>query len=84
MRRIDYMWSLYQILIGLKKGSSLPLTLYLLVLSADTFANSLDPDQVRHFVLPDQDPNCLSRQYHVNINGDDDYVNLTTSAFSLK
>ena len=35
------------------------LTLYL-VSSADKFANSLDPDQVRHFVWPDQDPNCLT------------------------
>ena len=24
-----------------------------------TFANSLDPDQARHFVRPDLDPNCL-------------------------
>ena len=25
-----------------------------------TFANSLDPDQARHFVGPDLDPNCLT------------------------
>ena len=25
-----------------------------------TFANSLDPDQARHNVGPDQDPNCLT------------------------
>ena len=24
-------------------------------------ANSLDPDQARHFVGPDLDPNCLQR-----------------------
>ena len=29
--------------------------------SADiTFAKSLDPDQDRHFVGPDLDPNCLT------------------------
>ena len=25
-----------------------------------TFANNLDPDQDRHFVGPDLDPNCLT------------------------
>ena len=25
-------------------------------------ANSLDPDQARHFVGPDLDPNCLTRE----------------------
>ena len=25
-----------------------------------TFANSLDPDQARHIVGPDLDPNCLT------------------------
>ena len=25
-----------------------------------TFANSLDPDQARHNVWPDLDPNCLT------------------------
>ena len=24
-------------------------------------SNSLDPDQARHFVVPDLDPNCLQR-----------------------
>ena len=24
------------------------------------FANSLDPDQARHYVWPDLDPNCLT------------------------
>ena len=37
------------------------LTLRLLVSSAvTTFANSLDPDQVRQYVGPDLDPNCLT------------------------
>ena len=25
-----------------------------------TFVNNLDPDQARHFVRPDLDPNCLT------------------------
>ena len=36
------------------------LTLYLLVLSVDTFANSLQSDQARQNVGPDLDPNCLT------------------------
>ena len=36
------------------------LTLCLLVLSAETFAMSLDPDQARHNIKPDLDPNCLT------------------------
>ena len=28
-----------------------------------TFAISLDPDQARHFVGPDLDPNCLTPQW---------------------
>ena len=27
-----------------------------------TFANSLDPDQARHFVMPDLDPFCFDTQ----------------------
>ena len=30
-----------------------------------TFANSLDPDQARHFVGPDLDPNCLTPWWYV-------------------
>ena len=33
------------------------LTFYLLVI---TFANSLEPDQARHYVGPDLAPNCLT------------------------
>ena len=36
------------------------LNLSLLMLSADTFVNSLDTDQARHFVGPDLVPNCLT------------------------
>ena len=36
------------------------ITICLPVPSADNFANSLDPDQARHFVWPDLDPNCLT------------------------
>ena len=36
------------------------LILYLLVSSADNFANSLDPDQARQNVGPDMDPNFLT------------------------
>ena len=35
-------------------------TLCLLVASADTFVNSLDPDQVRINIVSDLDPNCLT------------------------
>ena len=34
--------------------------LYLLLTSADTISNSLDPDQARQSVGPDPDPNCLT------------------------
>ena len=37
-----------------------PLTLYLLVSSADDLCNSLDPDQDRQIVGPDLDPNGLT------------------------
>ena len=33
--------------------------MYLLVCLLITFANRLDPDQARHSVRPDLDPNCL-------------------------
>ena len=33
---------------------------YLLCHLLITFANSLDPDQDRHYVGPDLDPNCLT------------------------
>ena len=36
------------------------LTLYLLVLSVDNFANSLDKDQVGQNFGPDLDSNCLA------------------------
>ena len=36
------------------------LTLYLLVSSAETFANSLEPDQARQNVALDLVPNCLT------------------------
>ena len=29
-----------------------------------TFANSLDPDQARHNVGPDLDPNCLTPRWY--------------------
>ena len=29
-----------------------------------TFANSLDPDQARHNVGPDMDPNCLTHIWY--------------------
>ena len=35
-------------------------TLCLPVSSADNLGNSLDPDQARRFVGPDQGPNCLT------------------------
>ena len=35
-------------------------TLCLLAPSADTFANSLDPDEARQNAGPDLDPNCLT------------------------
>ena len=38
----------------------LVLTLNLRVSSADNFANSLDPDQARRSVGPDQDSSCLT------------------------
>ena len=31
-----------------------------ILLSADIFANSLDPDQIQQNVWPDLDPNCLT------------------------
>ena len=31
------------------------------ILSGIRVSNSLDPDQARHFVRPDMDPNCLQR-----------------------
>ena len=32
-----------------------------------TFANSVDPDQARHFVGPDLDPNCLTLMIFLKI-----------------
>ena len=43
---------------------SLDLNIYLFAgqcLLLTTIANSLDPDQARHFVGPDLGPNCLQR-----------------------
>ena len=39
---------------------ALHVTHFLLVSSADNFASSLDPDQARQFVGPDQDQNSLT------------------------
>ena len=36
------------------------LTLYLLVSSADNFCKQFGPNQARHFVGPDLNPNCLT------------------------
>ena len=44
----------------MKKKSSVVIILCLLVRLLITFANSLDPDQARHNVGPDLDPNCLT------------------------
>ena len=40
------------------------LNLFLLVSSADNFANSSDPDQARQNVGPDLDPICLTLSWY--------------------
>ena len=41
-------------------------------------SNRLDPDQERHFVVPDLDPNCLQR-----LSADDKNCNLQVKNFKI-
>ena len=65
MSKIDKQISLdkqagYKLKVPCTSGGIGHLTLCQLVSSADDLRNSLDPDQARHSVGPDLDPNCLT------------------------
>ena len=47
-------------------------------------SNSLDPDQARHFVGPDQVPNCLQRLSADNVSKELNTKQLVDTTFWLK